>query len=215
KNPSGLIWIDKDNIKLFEVISDRKTLSNTPQDNWILPFNSSIDVKDRLSIELRTEMKQIRLDRLIESGNLPFLTVWGDAIDIPNSLDVRLNLEVTNVGNQVAIGPLLVLFRAKDYQEVLRDNLYMDPTSSNVKNFNSLLPSGTFKLPTLPIKVDKLNDEVHLVASVLYKTIHGDLLTDVTEISIKTVLRPKMKMAIRYTTKHYLQEDTYEKIIAK
>jgi len=211
----GLLWVETKDARLFEIIDDRKKLQNAPQDNWIMPFTSSLDVKQRLAIDLKLEMRENRLDKLIASGNIPFLSIWGTAEVIPNSLDIKLTLEVKNVGTQVAISPVLVLIRANNYQEVLDQKLYIDPASHTAKGFTSLEPSATYNIPATPITVATANEEIRLIASVFHKTIQGDLLTDVTQIIIRTATRPKIDIRFLYTTKHYLADDTFEKIVEK
>lgn len=217
KSISELSWVDAKDIQIFELLSLRRNLSNNDNDNWIWTFKDVIDVKKRLAFELRTQLKSIRLNKMIESGNTPLLTVFTTATEIPNMSEVSFDFSIDNVGTQTAIEPLFLLFRAVDYKQVLEEKHHDIIGHYTLKAIKPLRPSDTEKIKNMIVEIreeDYRAKTAHFVVEMIYKTIHGDLIADASEIKVKLLLRPNIEVVSRYTTKRYLNENVYEKIIS-
>jgi hypothetical protein len=68
KKIDKLIWLKEEkDARLFEIIGPHKKLANTKRNNWYWTFRNSIDLKQRLKIDLKGEIAEIRLNQLINS----------------------------------------------------------------------------------------------------------------------------------------------------
>lgn len=218
KNAKGLYWIEEKDIKIFDILADRRKLANDGVDNWIWTFKDVIDIKERLEIELKTELRTIRLDKMIEAGNIPLITVSATANTIINDTNINLNFTVDNVGNQTAIEPLFLLFKAKNYKQVLEEQRHEIIGDYIIKPIRPLKASGTEQVAPLMVSVSEEEyaaNVAHFVVEVIYKTIYGDLIADATEIIVRLLLRPNLDIISRYTTKRYVNEQVYEKITTR
>jgi hypothetical protein len=210
-------WIEKKDIKIFDMISDRKTLANKGIDNWLFVFRDVLDVKERLGIELKREIKSTRLDKMIESGNTPLVTVTTTASTVPNSKDIWLSFRGNNVGNQTAIEPHLLLFKAKTYKQVLEEEHLKIYGGYELFTLEPLIAGGSFPdtqvLNVVISDEEYKQNEAYFVVVVIYKTIHGDLIADASEVTIRLLLRPtKIEVITKFTTKHNMDEQAFEKM---
>lgn len=217
KVAKDLSWVEPKDIQIFDILADRRKLANNDVDNWIWTFKDIIDVKKRLAFELRTELKSIRLDKMIESGNTPLITVLTTASTIPNTTDILLNFTIDNVGTQTAIEPLFLLFKAVDYKQVLDEGHHGIAGHYDLKALRPLKASDSENVGPFQVVISQQENTANVanfVVEVIYKTIHGDLIADASEIIIRLLLRPNIDVISRFTTKRYVNEKVYEKIIA-
>jgi len=220
-NTVDLLWVEKKDQKIFEIIEDRIKLTHSDIDNWKWTFRDVIEIKERIKREFETEVRQIRLNKLIESGNTPLLTVTATAVFTPPKADdITMSFSVDNVGPQTAIEPVFVLYKADTFKEVLEKKLFEDATSYQLKVLSPLKPLSSLTPGDLiyPIKVSQqelVANKSKFVVGIIYKTIHGDLVTDASEITLVLNLRPQINVISRYTSKHLVNTNTFEKLIGR
>jgi hypothetical protein len=216
KNPAGLQWIEEKDIHLFDLIRTHKKLTNTDKSNWYWTFRDSLDVKERLKIELSSEIGSVRLHQLIESGKIALLTVTGSGHWITNSNDLRINFEVENVGTQAAIEPVALIFRAENYQQVLEEGLESNIANYQYEPVKSIRPGrsdGFFLI--VPVEGERKRQIVNLVLDIVYLNVYGDQISDVSEIQIQLGSFDLIHIHSEYTGKGYRRGEAYHKIVHK
>lgn len=213
-----LLWVNKKDVKIFDIIEDRKKLFNTPNDNWGWSFKDSIEIKARLKIDLKADIQAIRLNNLIESGDIPHLTVTCEANTIPNTTDLILHFTVDNVGSRTAIEPFFVLYKADNYKQVMDEEHYIIPGGFSSCAMKPLKSGESQKVKIFQVVIKQAEysiNEANFVVGIFYKTIHGDLIVDASEVIVNLFHRPIIDVITRHTTKHYVNEKTYERLIQK
>lgn len=217
RSTKDLSWVESKDIQILDFLASRRKLENNNFDNWIWTFKDVIEIKKKLAFELRAELKSIRLDKMIESGNTPLITVLTTASTIDNSTDILLNFTIDNVGTQTAIEPLFLLFKAAGYKQVLGEGHHGIIGHYALKVLRPLKPSDSEKTGPFQVVISQeeyTSNVANFVVEVVYKTIHGDLIADASEIKVQLLLSPKIDVISRFTTKRYVDERVYEKIIA-
>lgn len=71
---------------LFNLIDDHQKLQkDSPHSNWIWPFRDSVELKARLTEDLRAYSGRAILERLLREGKLPVVTVYpyGKPVGLP------------------------------------------------------------------------------------------------------------------------------------
>ncbi|HTL81758.1 MAG TPA: DUF4062 domain-containing protein, partial [Bacteroidia bacterium] len=111
KEPKSISWVNSDkDLEIFKIIEDRKT-ANNEDDNWRWIFRDSLEIKQRLIQDLKPSIDNLRMDRLIEKGNIPFITIQKDQeFWLEGNTKIELRLRFTNHGNQSAINPKIYIF---------------------------------------------------------------------------------------------------------
>jgi hypothetical protein len=214
-NAKVLQWIKEKDIKLFDIIEQHKKLANDDRNNWYWTFKNSIDLKQRLKIDLKTEIDANRLNQLIESGNCPLLTLIATGHTIPNSKNIFVKLTIENLGNQSAVEPFAVIFKADSYKQVIDGNLDKSILNYELINFQSLHPKGKNDTVTFQIEAtdqERAKHKVKAVIEIVYRTIYGDLISDITELDIYINITNELKFFSKYTTKRYRGGTAYEKL---
>lgn len=217
-NTDKLPWVNSKDIKIFDILMDRKKLFNSPDDNWRWTFRDSIELKERLRIDLKKDIQNVRLNKLIESGNIPHLTITCSASTIVNSTDLTLDFTIDNVGNQTAIEPFFALYRAETYKQVLEEKHFEIIGGYNGRVLRPLKSGDSEKLACFQVTVSQeeyASKKVNFVVGIFYKLIHGDLIVDASEVIVRLLLSPKIDVITRHTTKHHVNEQTYEKLTKK
>jgi Domain of unknown function (DUF4062) len=64
--------------RLFQLIDRHKKLTNTPQSNWIWPFQDAVDLSERVLVDLGEVSRRARLGRLAEAGQLARFALIGN-----------------------------------------------------------------------------------------------------------------------------------------
>lgn len=209
-------WIKEKDLRIFEIIRNHKPLANDDRNNWYWTFKNSLDLKERLKVDLKTEIDSSRLNELIQSGQCPLLGVTSFGHLIPNSQNCYLTVRVENLGAQVAIEPAIILFKARDYKQVLDEGMIQSPTNYSLKTIKSLKPGeiGENYFEFLFTNEERQN-KTTAVVEVLYRTIYGDLISDISIVDIY-VENPnkmdKLRCFSRYTSKYYRTGGAYEQV---
>lgn len=212
----GLQWIEEKDLKLFDIIEKHKKLVNDDRDNWYWTFRNLLDVKERLKIDLKIEINTARLNQLIDGGNCPLLTMTSSGHSIPNSNNLLVKLSIENLGNQSAVEPLAVIYKANSSQEVIDGDLNESILNYKVDSFPSLFPkskdeSVTFELEATEEEIKK--GKVKAVIEIVYKTIFGDIISDISELNVYINVTKEPKFHSQYTTKVYRGDSAYEKLV--
>ena len=178
---SKLSWISEKDIGLFEIIKEHTKLTNTKKNNWFYSFSNSIDLKERLKIDLENDITQIKLDSILKSGNTPYLVVKYEIKTIePSKLELYLIVE--NIGIQPALDPVVAITRADTYQEILDNNFYDDILNYQITTLNFIKPNENERV----YQEIALNDGKNVFfIEIFYKTVTGEVLSDITRLNIQ------------------------------
>ncbi len=222
KDLKSLSWLSKDiDLRLFEIFEDWKSLSPTDTNNWFGTFRNSVELKQRLKIELKDQVSIQRLDKLIESGNVPLLTVSVKAKVIANTQNkkVHLTMTVQNHGAQTAIEPKLLLYKASSYDELLNIDVYTRYDDVRLEEVKSLSTSAEF---SLALNVDITDEELQnksatFITEVLYTTVFGDSIADATSIKLVFSSGPDVQVGAitSYKAKRYRGGRMYDRFVLK
>lgn len=209
-----LQWIKEKDLKLFDIIDEHKKLVNADKNNWYWTFRNSLDIKERLKVDLKTEIDTTRLHQLIESGNCALLTATTTGHAVPNSTLVFVNFSIENLGNQSAVEPIVVLFKADSYKQVIENNLDKSILNYELKHIKSLRPGTN---DTIHFEVDvsveeRKSGKVKFVLEIVFRTIYGDLISDISELEIYINVMREVIFFTKYTTKRYRGGSAYEKL---
>lgn len=210
-----LQWIkDAKDTRLFEIIKKHKTLSNSNTNNWYWTFKDSTELKERLRIDLRNEINTNRLNELTRSGNCPLLIATATGRQVPNSQNIHVDVFIENMGNQAAVEPFALIFKADNYKKIVENNLEGFHLNYELRPFKSLRPGerATCSFDFNITAEEKGRRRSKAVVELVYKTIFGDLISDVTEIDISFPISNDPVFNCRYTTKRYRSGSAFEKI---
>jgi hypothetical protein len=108
KNSSiQLSWCKEPNDrKTFELLEEHRELnSKSNQNNWLWLYSDSIQLKQRLAVEYKELFARAAIDRLVESGRVPFFEITG-SLKSSNALHINFELQIRNMSNAVALLPL-------------------------------------------------------------------------------------------------------------
>lgn len=139
------------------------------------------------------------MNQLTESGNTPLLTLIGNGNAISSSTLVNLEFEIENLGNQSAIEPVVLLFKAKNYKEVVEGDLDKSILNYELNPIKSLRPGEKTKISfEMDISVEERKSRiVNGVIEIVYKTIYGDLISDISELIIYVNVMMDLKLVIK------------------
>ncbi len=212
-NLKALQWIKEKDIRLFEIIEHHKKLLNIQKNNWYWTFKNSIDLKERLKIDLKNEIHKNRLSFLIKTGNIPLLIVNAKENKIATTERAFIRLIINNIGNQSAVEPFVVIFKNDTYKEVVEGGFDKSMINYELINFLSLMPgqkdeSVAFEL--LITNEERQIGKVKLVVEIVYRTIYGDLISDISEIEIRIGFTKELLFYSKYTTKRYRGGSSFE-----
>lgn len=219
KNIKSLSWLNKDiDLRLFEIFEDWKLLSPADTNNWFGTFRNSVELKQRLRIELKDQVNMQRLDKLIESGNTPLLTVSTKPKIVPNTQDkeVHLAFEIQNFGNQVAIETTFLLYNADSYEEVLEQELLKKYSVVELRVMGSLSPLSKKEFSfNVKIEEEKLQKRwATFIVEVVYTTIYGDSIADVSKVGLMFSPGPKVEVLAltNFEAKRYRSSNDFKRL---
>jgi len=215
KNSTALSWVKDKEVRLFEIIKQHKELLNESKNNWYWTFKDSIDLKQRLKIDLKGEIDSNRLNELINSGNCALLTVVSSATFSSDTLLLYMDLTIQNLGYQAAVEPTVLVFYTDSYTKVIQSNL-----DKSIEHLSNKLPSSlnpgdqikTIDFDINPNKVPIINGKGKVVVEIIYRTIYGDLISDISEVKVSDI-HYSANTSSTYKTKRYLSGSKYEKFI--
>jgi hypothetical protein len=218
----SLTWVTGKNsdTRLFEIYDDWHKLTATNTNNWVGIFRSSVELKQRLRIELKAEIDTHRLDKLIESGNIPLLTTFTAPTFIANTMSrqVRARITIENFGSQAAIEPRLFLFRAESYEEVVEKVLY----KGMVLGFEVLKPIRPSMNGQASFTIDITDEEYEkksakFVIEVIYKTVYGDFISDINNVQIMFSGQSENDIYAhdQYVAKIYRKSNVYKRMVGE
>ncbi len=221
ENLNNLSWVkNSKDARLFEIIADRKKLTSSPTDNWYWSFRNSLDVKERLLIELKPSLKAIAFDKAIDEGKVPHMAV-NLSIDnitpkhiISNAADLAgFNFVVRNLGKETAIQPLFVIYRASSYEQVLEEKMASSVGAYKLQEMTSLLPGEQTSVNMQVLLTERKGDTYEFVVEIWYKTVNGYLLADASEVSINVLLFPKLNIKVNHTTKRHVHANALKRMV--
>ena len=64
-------WVKAEEHGLFELVAEHDALEKSDKSNWISSFQSSVDLKARIAVDLGARSRRARLSKLLELGNAP------------------------------------------------------------------------------------------------------------------------------------------------
>ncbi len=130
---------------------------------------------------------------------------------------MEINIHITNIGSQSAVEPAALLFKNDSYLEVIKGGFDKSSINYTLKQFRSLMPghSETLNIQLFVTPEDKQRRSIKTVIEVIYKTIHGDLISDITELEILIGIKEELIYSTRYTTKRYRGGSAFEQMIEK
>jgi len=220
KDAKALNWVREKDVKLFELIQKHKQLANNTTNNWYWTFKNSVEVKKRLDVELKVNISEVRLNNLIKSGNVPFVTVDVAADYTLMYRSMKIKLTADNLGNHPAIEPFIVLYAAESYEQVLEfeqnpefhlENLYQSVTS--------LKPNDRSQTVEFEVAFNNQRENLGIhpfIIEVIYKNSLGDNLTDITKVEIETIQGPEFKyleVSKWFVGKRLRAENIYQQIV--
>ena len=210
KDTKKLPWIkDEKDTRLFEIISGHKKLLNENKNNWYWTFKDSVDLKQRLRIDLKNEIDSNRLNELVSSGNCVLVTAKALGSYSPGNSTIYTNITIENMGNQAAIEPIALVFMTNNYNQVISHNLDKSIKYS-LEHFNSLKPGSQYKINDVRISY---NGQPHkVIIEIVYRTIYGDLVSDMSELNI-CVNGMAVSIFPTYKLKRYLSGSVYENLV--
>lgn len=103
----GLSWIREKDIKLFDIIEEHKKLTANAKNNWYFTFKNSVEIKERLRIELMRNFSDLRLDYLTENDKMPFLNVKVEANFSKHFKQMNIKILINNIGSKPAVNPII------------------------------------------------------------------------------------------------------------
>jgi hypothetical protein len=100
-----LPWVRKaQDFGLFELIEEHSALIETsPTSNWKWTFRDSVELKQRISFDLRRQSARAILKRLVEAGQLPVLTLRFGSGFTSGVGEYGIKLRVRNLGSTPAL----------------------------------------------------------------------------------------------------------------
>lgn len=213
KDASKLSWVGEKDLGLFNMIEEHSKLTNTNNNNWYYAFTNSIDLKERLIIDLQDDITNIKLDTLIKSGKTPYLMIKHKLISY-SSPKLILELSLNNIGLQPALDPVAAFTKANTYQEILDNSYYDNLLNYNITTFNFLKSNEAVEFQQ-EINID--NDENVYFFEIFYKTLTGQVISDITRCSVKKseVRIGELNIKFSYEGKRYLSDESFQKIAGR
>lgn len=214
--PELLRWVKSKDIQIFEFLAHRMKLQNEKRDNWGWTFKDSIDIKERLKIDLRDKANRTRLDRLVESGSVPIMVCTSKVHRIPNSTQLNFHIELTNFGNSAAIDPAIMFAtNTVNHRDAIEQVIKGNPTRLNIlksmKSNEVQYVDFQIDYPDIDLQ-ERQNYFSYLLIS--YKSIYGDHLIDGTELNIFWNRGQQLGYVVsHFRVKELVGTDIYEKII--
>jgi hypothetical protein len=220
KDAKALTWVRDKDIKIFEIIEGHKRLVNTTNNNWYWTFKNSVEVKKRLDVELKVNISEVRLNNLIKSGNVPFVTidVTVDYTLMHRSMKIKITAE--NLGNHPAIEPFIVLYAAESYEQVMEFEQNPELNIENLYNsISSLKPNDKSKPVEFEIAFNNQRQNLGtfpFIIEVIYKNSFGDNLTDITKVEVEAIQGEEYKyleVSKWFIAKRLRAENIYQQIV--
>ena len=215
RNEKSLVWIEPKEQRLFEIIDAHKKLENDTINNWYWTFKNSVDLKSRLAIDLKSEIKENRLNNLINSGNMPILVINSVNFNKCGVERYALVLKIANMGNQSAIDPNALIFKAKNYKEVIENNLEKSILNYVLVPIPSLMAGEMHDSNVIYLEIKNneiINNNITIVVEIVFKTIYGDLISDISELDIYIGINPIPKTFQKYKIKRYRHDEGYQRL---
>lgn len=187
KNPEDLRWVNKNDVRIFEIFDEHRKLTNGDMNNWYFPFSDVTDLKERIQIDLKKNSDVAILNQITKNGLAPCVILSSyDCRLVPNSNMLTLHIKSKNIGNSVAIEPFVILYNIQDYENAV--NIGEQPTidDDQVRTISTLMSSDeaqsdfTIELTTEQIQ----NRRIELMIENAYAMITGHYLSDNTIIAI-------------------------------
>lgn len=106
-----LTWCkDPHDRRLFELLKEHRDLvKGKPQNNWFWLFSDSVALKRRLAIDFKPALDRVKINKLSESGRIPFIEVSGRFLACEADRRFHFELLLRNLGTAPALSPILEL----------------------------------------------------------------------------------------------------------
>jgi len=213
KDASKLNWVGEKNLGLFDIIKEHSRLTNTDTNNWYYSFSNSLDLKERLTIDLEKDITNIKLDTLIKSGNTPYLLTKFELVSY-TSPKLLIELIVNNIGVQPALDPVVAITKANTYQEILDNSFYDDILNYYIITLDFLKPNEKTNFQQ---EISITDDKSVYFIEIFYKTLTGEVLSDITRLNIQKsrIHTGKLDIKLSYDAKRYISNESFQKIANK
>lgn len=207
----GLSWIDKKDIKIFEILEQHKKLSNNEKNNWYFLFKNSLDIKTRLSIEFKNNFSQIRLNYLIENDKMPFLNILPKSEFTLKFERINFKIEINNIGNKPAINPNVIVEYDDDFSD--EDNLIVE-----YKEYDTILPLGKGFVYSFNdghnLDAEKPYEKRYIL-TVKYKNVYGENIMEVYRLIFTIDNYKYLEEHSQTEKKHFTIREDFELIFKK
>jgi len=210
KDASKLNWVGEKDLGLFDIIQEHSKLTNNDKNNWYYSFRTSLDLKERLKIDLENDITKIRLQNLIESGKTPYLLNQHEILTQTSS-NLLIQFIVNNIGREPAIDPVVAFTKANSYQEILENSYYDDILNYKIITLD-FLKTNDQTIFQQNVKTPK-EEDIYFI-EIFYKTLSGEVLSDVTRMYIeKNKMDPnQIDIKLSYEAKRFISTESYKKI---
>lgn len=205
-NPKAkLKWVKEEKDKpLFAFFKEHEKLSKKKKtNNWYYPFSNSIELKERLRIDLKKYSGNAILANLTKNGQSPCVTINLSGHWVANSKKLFMSLELQNIGNTPAIEPKVFLIHGEDYEKTVHQDEYWY-ISEPIGRLRTMLPAEVSK-SNFEYTVSDGAYKIDLLIEVRYTTITGHHLSDITsvQITVDSHERKITETTFNYNTKKY------------
>lgn len=213
KDASKLNWVGAKDLGLFDIIKEHSKLTNANINNWYYSFSNSIDLKERLSIDLEKDITNIKLDTLIKSGKTPYLLTQFELTSY-SAPKLLIKLIVNNIGIQPALDPVVAITKADSYQEILDNSYYDDILNYSITTLDFLKPNEQSNFQQ---EISITEDKNVFFIEIFYKTLSGEVLSDITRLNIckSQIHTDKLDIKLSYEAKRYIMNESFQKIANK
>jgi Domain of unknown function (DUF4062) len=216
-----LTWLKPKDARLFEIIEEHKKLTSSNKNNWFWKFSSSVCIKKRLDIELNKEIFNIKLEKLINSGNAPFLSIFVESSISSDNKSIEIKFQTENLGIQPAIDPIILFYNIDSYDKVEEGEKIKQPIAFGKTKCTSLKSLQKFDIGDFSKEISELenNDNVaYYIIEAVYRTIIGDVISDITLIKVETgntvfYAYKKNIVQTQYIKKRYRSVDFYNSLL--
>jgi hypothetical protein len=173
-----LPWVKSEDEAIFSLLKQHRRLSSRiKHSNWFWTFRDSVELRERLRIDLKKQSGEAILSRLMGKGRIPYLFPHINSFNIDhNEKKIYVDITIKNVGTSVAIEPLIRIFETEN-------NMKNDGINLNEEQVSALSPQETIRgnPPGFVIKNImglSLSFKAVFWMSYEYKTIEGYLIRD-------------------------------------
>jgi hypothetical protein len=210
----ALKWVNQKDLKIFGLLEEHKSLKNTNANNWYWTFRNSMELKQRVRLDLKQVSGKSIIKSLIASGQSPLITIEIIQTIFGGNNKYTLKLNIRNVGTTVAFQPLLQFYNLSS--DDIEDRSHEDLIEQSLGNtLLTTIESGCSleKDINIEIQADRLdsNNKMEIPIEIDYTTMNGHRISDVTSIIIESSINHLkiVKLYPIYKFKRFINSDIW------